>query len=458
MATTYTVNVLDANGAQSANPNIFVNGILNNGNSFSLAPNQTATVQASSNGLTSSEQSVTAPAQDAPSAVPLGMVLPAVSSGPVTYQVQTQPGAPNLSAALVPTGATQGDVVTGTSAGGGLYTFSAVPGSYNLAIDDPVGNYQSLTQHVTVPSGGGTISTSLVASQDAGNLQGLGTLSTPGANAGVGTVYPEDSVPIPAPMGSEKIYSNSAFQGYFTSAQVNASINGTVLDELNTIQWALQTNTIPIYGYSSRDYDALGSGRSLVQGQLVLNYVTENYLLTLINTQSPRFVTDTSISYAGGTTQSVTNSGADTQSAQDMAQLLQRQQAVKALPTAAQTDQALVGLLSDATNQGISANPALNSPGTMAASLQQRLDAMLASSTPATVQMAKQMSKQSKQDAYANPVYRNATFDLRIEIGTGRAKTYRMLEKCKLISNEVICDQSGQPILEAYGFIARRAR
>ena len=257
----------------------------------------------------------------------------------------------------------------------------------------------------------------MVAASDPGNQSGVG--SQPSTNAS--DPHPEDSIPIPAISGSEAISSNSAFQGYYTSAQVNASINGITLDELNTIQWALQTNTIPLYGYASRDADAYGAGRALVQGQLVLNYVTENYLLTVIQTDPITSVTA-----------NVSFGNADQEAATQLSQLLQRQNQVGSLPAGQQA--------------------------AASSSLNQRVDSALASATPAVVTLARALSQQQKRDGYSNPLYYPVTFDLRIEIGTGQAKTYRLLERCKLTSNEVICDQSGQPILEAYGFIARRAR
>lgn len=58
----------------------------------------------------------------------------------------------------------------------------------------------------------------------------------------------------------------------------------------------------------------------------------------------------------------------------------------------------------------------------------------------------------------ANPLYLNSAFDMRLEIGDGPWRGSRFLERCVLISNELIVAQDGQPVAEAYGFIARRAR
>lgn len=58
----------------------------------------------------------------------------------------------------------------------------------------------------------------------------------------------------------------------------------------------------------------------------------------------------------------------------------------------------------------------------------------------------------------ANPLYLHKPFDMRLEIGDGPWRGSRFLERCMLISNEIVVAPDGQPIAEAYGFVARRAR
>ena len=77
---------------------------------------------------------------------------------------------------------------------------------------------------------------------------------------------------------SEDTYDNSAYQGYFTSAQARLYIGDLFIDQMNTLQYALQQNNVTVFGYCSEFVDAYARGRSLVQGQIVLNYVHQGYL------------------------------------------------------------------------------------------------------------------------------------------------------------------------------------
>ena len=43
--------------------------------------------------------------------------------------------------------------------------------------------------------------------------------------------------------------------------------------------WELQANLIPKFGYCSWKFDDIARGKSLVQGQLAINYVSSGYLI-----------------------------------------------------------------------------------------------------------------------------------------------------------------------------------
>jgi hypothetical protein len=401
-----------------AGTHLFQDSLPLSGNVATVAPGQTSVITASAPGYT--PQSISIQDGDAPVTMTLAAQDTTTS---VPFTVTLQPAVPDATASMT---GSNGSYAGMCSQDGSACYFTAPPGQYNLTVNDASGTYAPSATVVNVSAANPYAAVQMTAPSDPGNITGIGAQTVPNAAA----PYPEDSVPLPTPSGSEAAYSNSAFQGYFTSAQVNVSINGYVIDELNTIQWALQANTIPLYGYASHDADAYGAGRALVQGHLVLNYVTENYLLTLLESipKPLTAVTGSTISYRPS------QAASDQAAAQQLAQLQQRLQAVKALSASQQ--------------------------GGMVNSLQQRINGILARSGPTVVARARAMAaqQQKSQGLYANPVYFPSAFDIRIEIGTAPPITYRLLQKCKLISNEVICDQSGQPILEAYGFIARRAR
>ena len=212
-------------------------------------------------------------------------------------------------------------------------------------------------------------------------------------------------------------YSSKTWEGYFTGAQCRVYLGNIFLDELQSIQYVVQNNQVPYYGYASRFLDGYGQGKSIVQGQIIINYVSEGYLfLTLDNYRR------TTLAESGSK---------DPNS--DAAKQIQALMATQLL-----VDNAKKGSRRDVS-----------------------LTAMLAkyASNPQAVALAKKTYSPGGFDpVYCNPTYQDIVFDLEIEIGTGEYKTYRKIEKVKLTTNEQVLDQSGNIVAEAYGFLARRLR
>jgi endonuclease YncB( thermonuclease family) len=197
-------------------------------------------------------------------------------------------------------------------------------------------------------------------------------------------------------------YDNNSYEGYFTSAQCRVYIGNLFLDELNTIQYALQSNAVPLYGYCDRDAAAYAQGRALVQGQLVLNYVADWYLYTALVNHDKLF-----------------NKSSDWDAADRIVQELK-----------------------GASNAEVTA--ALSS---------------LPQYTVRKVNyLMRQERAQGRSSSGVNACYYPGVFDIMIEIGDGDSKSTRRIEMCKIISNEQILDQSGQPVSDVYGFIGRRLR
>jgi len=69
---------------------------------------------------------------------------------------------------------------------------------------------------------------------------------------------------------------------YFCGANVVIEIEGFPILEAVGIRVNGQESKTPIYGYSSRHFDAVARGRVLVEGSLVVNYVHQDYLFRAI--------------------------------------------------------------------------------------------------------------------------------------------------------------------------------
>lgn len=83
----------------------------------------------------------------------------------------------------------------------------------------------------------------------------------------------------PENVDPEYIPSDYGFQRYFTRANTRLYINSIFIDEFHHIQWELLYNLIPKYGYCSSKFDDVANGKSLIQGQMGINFVSPGYLI-----------------------------------------------------------------------------------------------------------------------------------------------------------------------------------
>jgi hypothetical protein len=230
----------------------------------------------------------------------------------------------------------------------------------------------------------------------------------------------------------EFIAPNTGQGTYFTMTQARMYIGKLFIDELSNLQFALQDNQIPIYGYASRFYDAVAQGKSLVQGQFTINFISEGYLVMALRKYASTIDSDTT----------AINS------------VVQQQQA--RLLT-------LTNQLSNPNGKDPNWTPA------MIKAAKAEINKLAAALGPAALANAKAgiaANVRLQNDSilglpggdYTNAIYEDTPFDIIIQYsGAGRVIT-RRLEDCHLISNESIMDHSGVSILDSYGFIARRLR
>lgn len=77
---------------------------------------------------------------------------------------------------------------------------------------------------------------------------------------------------------------NSSYYGYdyFSGANIYVKINGTNALEVAGISYQVQDSSAPIYGYSSRVFDAVAMGQKIIKGSIVINFIHPNYLAQII--------------------------------------------------------------------------------------------------------------------------------------------------------------------------------
>lgn len=69
---------------------------------------------------------------------------------------------------------------------------------------------------------------------------------------------------------------------YFSGANVVVEVEGQPLLECAGLSCSIRETKMPIYGYSSRHYDAVARGQVIVQGMMLINYVDNNYVFNAL--------------------------------------------------------------------------------------------------------------------------------------------------------------------------------
>ncbi|MGC1582141.1 MAG: hypothetical protein WA766_11690 [Candidatus Acidiferrales bacterium] len=388
------------------------------------------------------------------------------AGAPITLQFQ--PASAGISWSLVD--ASNNVIASGVSANDGSANsiIAVTNGSYTVMASQ-VG-FQNANQAISVAGQTDPYTITLVANANPNSVQtGSNTGSSPSTSNPSSTTSTTSST---IPPSSEFIYPNTDYDKYFTITGARIYIGNLFIDELNMIQYALQDNAVPVYGYASRFYDALAQGRSLVQGQFALNFVSEGYLYTVMSDYA-------TLEQSGAADQIINNPGVDVvaqvlglMAARNNLTQQQNSNPNSLMPAGApntSTSGLQPGQLVQPTTVGTSAESASQatavSQTSLATTYTNKIAALTKSMTPAQItqlntQQQQALTTYSDVIGFANAVYQDVVFDIQIDFGnevTG-VKRVRYIEDCKLISNEQVLAPDGQTILDSYGFIARRLR
>jgi len=66
----------------------------------------------------------------------------------------------------------------------------------------------------------------------------------------------------------------------------NQSDRKVLLGEVAALTWKLTQNRLPLYGYNAPEFSAVAHGQIIVIGNLILNYVSHEYLLAAIRSSN----------------------------------------------------------------------------------------------------------------------------------------------------------------------------
>jgi hypothetical protein len=261
-----------------------------------------------------------------------------------------------------------------------------------------------------------------LSDEDSGNQPAPDTGAMTSSQLQPGVVIP--NIPVP---DYEFIYPSNEFGKYFTTTQARMYIGNMFVDEFNSFRMVLQDNQIPIYGYASRYFDAIGQGRSLVQGQLDINFISEGYLYTVLS------------EFAKAMQVRTTDAAAEQSSQFEKLR------------------QSRVSVDNQSGKNGAGAD--LLARGSQLAVIDRQMDVLAAQGPQALTKVPSNPNPPNQVGLpFTNACYPRIAFDIVMVMEGANRKVVRRLEKCYLTGNEQILDQSGNPLMDSYSFIARRLR
>lgn len=72
-----------------------------------------------------------------------------------------------------------------------------------------------------------------------------------------------------------------------TASNVSVYLNGYLVDMAYRIDYRESSNKVPIYGYNDVVYDIVAQSKSIIQGMLIVNFISSEYLLPAIANFDP---------------------------------------------------------------------------------------------------------------------------------------------------------------------------
>lgn len=83
--------------------------------------------------------------------------------------------------------------------------------------------------------------------------------------------------------GNVAVRSNTATTQYYSGSDVRVYFGDTWVDEIVEVNFSLQEQLAPIYGYGSYTFDAAARGNRIVVGEFVVNFKEVGYLHTVLD-------------------------------------------------------------------------------------------------------------------------------------------------------------------------------
>ena len=384
-------------------------------------PDGTTNVTISAAGYVLEDDAVTGVCAIGLAPVPTPSATLSFTVTPNSDQTNANPPAPTSAGSVLTIQPAAGGAIETLSVfadGSALSVNTYAPGTYTITVTNP--DFNTLTQQVVLPA---SLASSFLLALTKSTVAAAAVSASPAAALGstVNTSSAATAAP-PAPPSYEYIYPNSVDGKYFQAAQARMYIGNQFVDELNLCQWTGSQNRIPVYGYRSNKFDAVGRGRSLVQGQLAVNFISEGYMYILLQEFNKKINSKVAASL---------------------------NTSLGGVPTALQTQ---INNVISARNRllelGVAATPAMDAQLVSYAATSPQAAAYINSVKASGVLDASGSSLGSGTLKHKNAIYLDIPFDIVVKLeGAGRTVT-KTLKNCFLGANDFSFAHDGKTLLE----------
>ncbi|MFE4029166.1 hypothetical protein ACFX4N_23715 [Priestia sp. YIM B13551] len=82
------------------------------------------------------------------------------------------------------------------------------------------------------------------------------------------------------------------YASYYSGTDIRIYFGDDWIDEIVEIEWSVQEQVAPIFGYSSFTWDKVARGNRFVQGSFSINFKSAGYLQTILNSLSSEMTED----------------------------------------------------------------------------------------------------------------------------------------------------------------------
>ena len=78
------------------------------------------------------------------------------------------------------------------------------------------------------------------------------------------------------------VVGSSVYKKYYSDTSVELYFNGRWVEDVNAIEWQIQRQAQPLFGYNSFIYDDVALGTRIVTGSFMINFTEPDYLRKVI--------------------------------------------------------------------------------------------------------------------------------------------------------------------------------